>query len=72
MCDDSPVEILCYIRLCFVIADDATIRVFTDFISVRLGFNVTKDRKYESLMICSAMGFPFILPAVEWPFRASS
>lgn len=45
MCDDSSVEILGDIRLCFVIADDATIRVFTDFISVRLGFNVTKDPK---------------------------
>ena len=45
MRDDSSVEILGYIRLCFVIANDATIRVFTDFISVRLGFNVTKDPK---------------------------
>ena len=45
MCDDSSVEILGDIRLCFVIADDATIRVFTDFISVRLGFNVAKDSK---------------------------
>lgn len=45
MRDDSSVEILRYIRLCFVIANDATIRVFTDFISVRLGFNVAKDSK---------------------------
>lgn len=45
MRDDSSVEIRRYIRLCFVISDDATIRVFADFISVRLGFNVTKDPK---------------------------
>ena len=45
MRDDSPIEILRYIRLCFVIADDTTIKVFADFISVRLGFNVAKDSK---------------------------
>ena len=45
MRDDSSVEILRYIRLCFVLANDATIKVFTDFISVRLGFNVAKDPK---------------------------
>ena len=45
MCDDSPIEILRYVRFCFVIADDATIKVFADFISVRLGFDVAKDSK---------------------------
>ena len=45
MCDDSPVEILGNVRLCFVIANDATIKVFADFVSVRLGFDVTKDSK---------------------------
>ena len=45
MRDDSPVEILCYIRLCFVIADDATVKVLADFVSVRLGFDVAKDSK---------------------------
>ena len=72
MRDDSSVEILRYIRLCFVIANDATIRVFTDFISVRLGFNVAKDSKVRVFDDLFCHGDPFILPAVEWPFRASS
>lgn len=45
MRDDSPIEILRYIRLCFVIADDATVKVFADFVSIGLGFDVTKDSK---------------------------
>ena len=45
MCNDSPIEILCYIRLCFVIADDATVKVFADFVSIGLGFDVAKDSK---------------------------
>ena len=45
MRDDSSVEILGDIRLCFVIADDATIKVFADFVSIGLGFDVAKDPK---------------------------
>lgn len=45
MRDDSPIEIFGDIRRCFVIANDTTVEVFTDFISIRLGFDVAKDPK---------------------------
>ena len=72
MRDDSPIEILGHISRGFVIANDATIKVLADFVSVRLGFNVTKDSKIRVFDDLFCHGVPFILPAVEWPFRASS
>lgn len=45
MRDDSPVEIFGDVCRGFVIANDPTIKVFADFISIRLGFDVAKNPK---------------------------
>ena len=72
MRDDSPIEILGHISRGFVIANDATIKIFADFVSVRLGFDVTKDSKVRVFDDLFCHMIPLYPSAVEWPFRASS
>ena len=45
MRDDSPIEILGHISRGFVIANDATIKIFADFVSIGFGFDVTENPK---------------------------